>query len=229
MIFHYIFNLHNFLTPNFEFSDSTCVNFYNINSYTVSREKVDSIHSSARNRCQKSCGNTRNTGAADRHRFAVGGFSSHLEQISSRAPGNAPRVASYFSSHNFSWSFSPLLLSALYRSSLSSFCLSSRRISRSRNGHERTRRLYSTQLPSLSHRCNVLRPPRRAPRLYGAKIRSTLASSESNCLYAGWWQPAARHDRPSGSVVGTVTPPEPFQERRRDFRQNRVAVTVSCQ
>lgn len=43
--------------------------------------------------------------AADRRRFPVG--SSPVEQISSRASGNAPRVASYFSSHNFSWPFYP--------------------------------------------------------------------------------------------------------------------------
>lgn len=41
--------------------------------------------------------------AADRRRFSAG--SSPVEQISSRASGNAPRVASYFSSHNFSWPF----------------------------------------------------------------------------------------------------------------------------
>jgi len=51
------------------------------------------------------------TGATDCRRFAVDG--SPLEQISSRASGNAPRVASYFSSHNFSWSLHPALLGLL--------------------------------------------------------------------------------------------------------------------
>lgn len=48
------------------------------------------------------------TGAADRRRFPAGG--PPLEQISSRASGNAPRVAPYFSSHNFSWSLYPIRL-----------------------------------------------------------------------------------------------------------------------